>query len=829
MRAVRSLVLLCVTLTVVACSSLNQGVLDAAQGDSTLDVALDAGGAVDVVSESIGPDTADAGVDAALPADVPAAPDITDVPRIDVADAPAALDVADVPAALDVTDVPAALDVTDVPAAPDVTDVPAAPDVTDVPRVDASDCGVGALNCSGTCVPDPLSNPNHCGRCGNACVLPNVASSLCYAGMTCVVGACATGFANCDTSPANGCETPVGESLSNCGACGVACVARPNSAPRCSSGACEHPCNPGFADCDGAPGNGCETSLAVNPAHCGACRNMCGASQACAGGTCVAIPAPRALSPLSTSTVTTQSPTLRWVNGPGASGAVLHLADNLAFDRQIMLTVPNGSSARPTALAAGRWYWYLKGFSNATNTTGAQVSPTWQFSVGERDTPVNRSFGTVSDFNRDGLGDFAAASPAATTDYTTVPVSSGRVRLYLGNVAGFAGASVTYQAGGPNTNNNPTIQYGAAVATAGDTNGDGLPELLIAGSDGTFGRVYVYRGAGADSGASPLAVLSGGIRAAEFGRSLSSAGDVNGDGYADVIVGAANEAYLFPGSAGGLGVAPSVLLTGQAGEDYGRAVSGAGDVNGDGFGDVLVGAPAFGGNAGRFYLYLGSAGGILTAPNATVSGAGRFGWSLACAGDVNADGYADVIIGAPDNSNRGATFVYRGSASSLVTSMSISHSIGANLGQFGFAVAGVGDVDRDGYSDVVVGAPGPPIASGTAHLLSSLNYPTLQAPTISLDPSIMAPGIGGRFGAAVSGIGDANADGFMDFVVGAPCAPTTPNCGAGLVYYYRGAADPRSGFFSVFATAADGGRPGFGSAFSQRAPWPPTSRARLAK
>ncbi|MDO9015958.1 MAG: FG-GAP-like repeat-containing protein [Myxococcales bacterium] len=798
MRAVRSFVLLGVTLSVVACSSLNQGVLDAAQGDSALDVAVDAGGAVDVTSESTATDIAatDAGVDA-----------------------PVALDVADVPAALDVADVPRI----------DVTDVPAVPDVTDVPRVDASDCGVGALNCSGTCVADPLSNPNHCGRCGNACVLPNVASSLCYAGTTCVVGACATGFADCDTSPANGCETPVGESLTNCGACGVVCPTRGHSAPRCSGGACQNLCNTGFADCDLMIANGCETSLSLNPNHCGACGTVCGGGRGCAGGTCVAIPTPRALSPLSTSTVTTQAPTLRWVNGPGATGAVLHAADNLAFAREIVIPIVSGSSARLTSLSPGRWYWYLQGVSVSAGNTGAQPSPIWQFTVGARNTPVDRSFGTLSDFNRDGFGDFAAASPTATTDYATVPVSSGRVRLYFGNVAGFAGASVTYQAGGPNTLGTSTSQYGAAVATAGDTNGDGLPELLIAGSDGTYGHVYVYRGAAADDMAPPLAVLSGGIRAAEFGRSVSSAGDVNGDGYADVIVGAANEAYLFPGSATGVRNAPSAVLTGLAGEDYGRAVSGAGDVNGDGFADVLVGAPAFGGNAGRFYLYLGSAGGILAAPAATVSGAGRFGWSLACAGDVNADGYSDVIIGAPDNANRGSTFVYLGSASSLVTSTSITHSMGANLGQFGFAVAGVGDVDRDGYSDVVVGAPGPPISSGTAYLLSSLNYPTLQAPTIPLDPSAMAPGIGGRFGAAVSGIGDSNGDGYMDFLVGAPCAPTTPNCGAGLVYYFRGAADPRPGSFGVFATTPDGGRPGFGSALSQRAPWPPSSRVRLGK
>ena len=117
----------------------------------------------------------------------------------------------------------------------------------------------------------------------------------------------------------------------------------------------------------------------------------------------------------------------------------------------------------------------------------------------------------------------------------------------------------------------------------------------------------------------PLVRLDGDPGAVDFGRSLSGAGDVNGDGYADVIVGATGQAYVFYGTSSGLGSAGRTLLTGPFADDYGRAVAGAGDVNGDGYADVLVGAPAFSSNSGRFYLYLGSATGLITSPTHTVS------------------------------------------------------------------------------------------------------------------------------------------------------------------------------------------------------------------
>ena len=873
MRAVRSLLLVFAALSPAACSSLAQGVLDASPSDAPTEASIDGGNVRDVPTEPIdlgtgtdvmaadvmAVDVVDAGVmaadvvDAGVTMDVAA--DVIDSATADVVDVPM-MDVADVPR-VDVVDVPGA-DVVDVPLA-DAVDASVV-DVVDVPRVDVVGCGAGVVSCAGACCALPhvatnvcstgttcaigacatgftdcnsrpddgcevalASDPVHCGTCGRLCTYPN-ARAACSSG-ACSMGSCNSGFGDCDLSPTNGCETPLNADAFNCGACANICSARANGSPVCITGQCRLACNASFGDCNGVLSDGCETSLLADALNCGACGNVCGGGLGCAAGACVEIPTPRAIAPLSTATVTSQTPTLRWVNGPGATGAVVYVANNPFFTGEVATTVLSGNSLRHAALAAGTWYWRTRGLSRTIGNLGTAVSPTWQFIVGRRSATVDRSFGTVSDFNRDGYGDFVAAAPNSAATGATTPPSFGRVRMFLGGPSGIVVQPAELLAGTRASENISTTEYGAAIANAGDTNGDGFPDLLVAAVNASGRHVYVYLSNAASVGSVPMARLDGNAGAVDFGRSVSSAGDVNGDGFADVIVGASDEAYLFLGSASGLGSAGMVVLTGSSNEDYGRSVSDAGDVNGDGYGDVLVGAPGFGSNNGRFYLYLGSAAGIIRAATNTVSGpfaVGRFGWSVASAGDVNADGYADIIIGAPDATNRGASRVYLGSASGLQGVGMIDHSIGMNLGQFGSVVAGVGDVDGDGFGDVLVGAPG--VGAGSAYLLHGGGAPGLAAAPLLLDPGATAPGVGARFGAAVSGTGDANQDGFMDFVVGAPCATTTPNCGSGLVYYFRGATAPPATAFGVFGST-DAAGSNFGGALA----WQARPRGRLAK
>ncbi|MBI5513995.1 MAG: hypothetical protein HY909_09520 [Deltaproteobacteria bacterium] len=142
-----------------------------------------------------------------------------------------------------------------------------------------------ACHAAGTCNPADgrCSNPN--APDGTTCSLPS-ANAACTAG-ACGVASCLAGHANCDGAASNGCEVAT-TTLTNCGACGVACSSGPHSTPTCGTGACALVCDPGFADCDGDRANGCEQDVATDLAHCGACGNACTDGRTCVAGGCTA-------------------------------------------------------------------------------------------------------------------------------------------------------------------------------------------------------------------------------------------------------------------------------------------------------------------------------------------------------------------------------------------------------------------------------------------------------------------------------------------------------------------------------------------------------------
>jgi hypothetical protein len=150
-------------------------------------------------------------------------------------------------------------------------------------------CSPGFGDCDGVqangCETDTTTSSANCGTCGNVCVSFNGAST-CKASL-CTL-ACAAGFGDCDGDPHNGCETDVRTSVNDCGACANKCASIGGSAS-CAAGACAIQCFPGLADCDGNPANGCESTLASDRANCGVCGKICGSQNAvatCAAGTC---------------------------------------------------------------------------------------------------------------------------------------------------------------------------------------------------------------------------------------------------------------------------------------------------------------------------------------------------------------------------------------------------------------------------------------------------------------------------------------------------------------------------------------------------------------
>jgi len=221
-----------------------------------------------------------------------------------------------------------------------------------------------------------------------------------------------------------------------------------------------------------------------------------------------------------------------------------------------------------------------------------------------------------------------------------------------------------------------------------------------------------------------MVTLASPIAGARFGAAVSTAGDVNGDGRSDVIIGApqfsngqAGEGavFIYHGAPGQLN--PTIqqqLERNQAGANFGSAVAGAGDLNGDGYFDIIAGANNWtNGQAseGIVLTYRGSASGVLPGSAGAIElnfANARLGTSVAEGGDINGDGYADVVVSMPNftnpETNEGRVYVYLGSPVGLSGNQFIESNL--SNARFGSSVAGGGDVDGDGYSDIVIGASG---------------------------------------------------------------------------------------------------------------------------
>ncbi len=326
----------------------------------------------------------------------------------------------------------------------------------------------------------------------------------------------------------------------------------------------------------------------------------------------------------------------------------------------------------------------------------------------------------AGDVNGDGYSDVIVGSQ----NYDNGQTDEGRVFVYFGSAAGL---SLT-----PNwsaESNQSGAHFGVSVSSAGDVNGDGYSDVMIGaqtynGGQSGEGKVFVYYGSSKGPPQNPDWTAEGDQTDAQFGISVSNAGDVNGDGYSDVIIGAwlydngesdEGRAFVYSGSPSGLSnVATWTAESNQPGAEFGFSVSGAGDVNGDGFSDVIIGSFLYDNNQadeGRAFVYYGSQNGLSNTAGWTAESDqinARFGVSVSSAGDIDGDGFSDVIIGSYryDNgeTDEGRVYVYRGSPSGLSGVADWTAESNQPGALFGYWVSTAGDINGNSISDIIIGS-----------------------------------------------------------------------------------------------------------------------------
>lgn len=695
---------------------------------------------------------------------------------------------------------------TDTPAPPDTsatdsgtpTDTPT--DTGVMPPID-SPCAAPTMLCGGRCI-DTSSDVRNCGTCGTTC--PSGSGAI----TTCTMGACglmcAPDFANCNMMAGDGCEVDTRTDTMNCGRCGTTCTGGAHATAACTMGTCRQTCETNFFDCNNMAADGCEIDGREDVNNCGGCGQTCRVlhgTATCATGMCTIrcepgyyesarncepIPAPRLRSPMSGSMATTRRPLFE-VTAAGATDGVLIEICAERTCRTVVATIQftsgilGGSfSVTPSSdLPAGTLFWRGRGVINRTNV-GLDSSAAFELTIPERSAPIATDWGASVDPNGDGFNDVLVGARDA-----------GGAYLYI---SGPAGLMTTPTA---TLSVRTAMGFGASVAAAGDVNGDGYPDVAIGAP--AAGQVFLFHGGSSGVGSTAQATLSG-LGGSGFGTGLASAGDVNNDGYGDLLIGApeGNQASVYLGAMGGiLSTGPYVLRPPTGVLRYGQSVAGPGDIDGDGRSDVLVGA-----TDGAF-VHMGVAGSSSTAGMTinptpvripTPMGAMGFGASVAGAGDVNGDGYLDVLVGAPQSAT---VYVFHGGARGLVTTPAAT-LVGTGASSFGITVASAGDVNLDGYGDVLVGQR--TSSPGVVFLGGPTGVSTTALGTISAPPASPAASL------EVATAGDLNRDRRTDFLLG---DPTTASVGfylttsAGALGTSSGtlSSSPGSGFGASLAGA----------------------------
>ncbi|HNL75642.1 MAG TPA: FG-GAP and VCBS repeat-containing protein, partial [Leptospiraceae bacterium] len=380
------------------------------------------------------------------------------------------------------------------------------------------------------------------------------------------------------------------------------------------------------------------------------------------------------------------------------------------------------------------------------------------------------------DINGDGYSDMVASSIAVGPGVVYIFHSSG--------INGITATSTT--AANTTITGETTTTFGDFIVT-NDLNGDGYADLVVSdiSFSGSAGKVYFFYSSGTNgitttlASAAPKSIVGGALGYLGYGLDT---GDVNGDGYADVAINnyiaSTGAVYVFHSSASGITAnnlaGANTTIVGIGSEDISNFVS-MGDYNGDGFTDLSVSsitAPAT--NKGKVFIFHSSGSGGIIAANTTsavasIAGTANqdsFGYSIN-SGDINGDGYADLIVGADQNgagSPIGKVFVYLSNGPSGINvtphASYVGESSGARLGGFVWIM----DVNADGFKDIILGSAYINAGDGKMYIFHSSSSGVPSVPLTSANRIIIGEvGGGGRFAAGISG-SDINGDGYGDII-----------------------------------------------------------------
>ncbi|NEU07291.1 hypothetical protein GZH53_03100, partial [Flavihumibacter sp. R14] len=412
----------------------------------------------------------------------------------------------------------------------------------------------------------------------------------------------------------------------------------------------------------------------------------------------------------------------------------------------------------------------------------------------QSDDSMGYSVASAGDVNDDGYADVVVGA----LTYDNGQSDEGAAFIYYGSANGLI--TSTSDPNGPTIieSNLANSRFGNSVSSA-DLNKDGFSDVIVGApqytngaGQGYEGAVYIYYGSAAGLSTTPAAILEGNKAGARLGTSVSAAGDLNGDGYPDVVTGAREYAnyppypapsevgeggvYVFYGTASGISSSPVILELNQIGAQLGGSVSGGADLNDDGYSDLVAGGMRSNGSGG-VYIYYGSATGVPASPSVTFASYGAS--SVSMAGDVNKDGYQDFVAGAPYYTS-GAVFVHYGSSSGVSESDSTRLQTSLVSPRIGHSVAAAGDLNDDGYADVVVGAYDYQFdPNGGLLVYYGSEDGILTVPELAVQSSDF-----NTIGYAVASAGDINKDGASDLITGSPnYVDGLSTKGAAYIYY----------------------------------------------